>query len=667
MPTFLSSPGDFLATIQLSGLDWGILIGFLVVALGIGLWSAKSSGKDSGEYFLSGRHMPWWLLGFSMVATTFSTDTPNFVTDVVRRQGVAGNWNWWAFLITGMLTVFIYAKLWRRSRALTDIEFYELRYSGKEAAFLRGFRAIYLGVFFNVMIMAMVTLAAIKIGNIMLGWSPWQSVSAAMIVTVIFSSLGGFRGVILTDFLLFIIAMIGSFAAAYYALGHESVGGLSGLMTHVEVKDKLDIVPKFDFSTDASKELLITAFLIPLAVQWWSVWYPGSEPGGGGYLAQRMLAAKNENHAIGSVLFFQIAHYALRPWPWIIVALASLVVFPSDKAPEQTVAKVALEARASDVAAVTTRAISSLSPAELATLDELKELKATALGCSSILEAFPHTPFDKIGHDLGYSAMLTFLPPGWMGLVLTSLVAAYMSTLSTHLNWGSSYVVNDFWKRFARKEASERELVWVGRISTVAMMGLTAMLAMYLQSAYEAFQILLQVGAGTGLLFILRWFWWRVNPWSEISSMISSFVLAVWLATSDFGDSLGYWKLPFGVGVTTVVWFVTTLLTKPSDFPKLRAFLEANNPGGPGWQAVIDQANSQGKPLVFKHAAVNLPAGILATVLGCVLVYSSLFGSGYCLYGDWPLGIGLLVLAGAAGYGIARLWPKLRESRPDGS
>jgi Na+/proline symporter len=667
MPTFMSLPGGFFAAIQLSGLDWGILIGFLAVALGIGLWSAKSAGKDSGEFFLSGRHMPWWLLGFSMVATTFSTDTPNFVTNVVRLQGVAGNWNWWAFLITGMLTVFIYAKLWRRSRALTDIEFYELRYSGKEAAFLRGFRAIYLGVFFNVMIMAMVTLAAIKIGNIMLGWSPWQSVSAAMIVTVIFSSLGGFRGVILTDFLLFIIAMIGSVAAAWYALGHESVGGLSGLMAHVEVKDKLAIVPNFDFSTDASKELLITAFLIPLAVQWWSVWYPGAEPGGGGYLAQRMLAAKNENHAIGSVLFFQIAHYALRPWPWIIVALASLVVFPSDKAPEQAAAKVALEARASDVSAITTRPISSLSPDELATLGELKELKAAALGCSSILEAFPHTPFDKIGHDLGYSAMLTFLPPGWMGLVLTSLVAAYMSTLSTHLNWGSSYVVNDFWKRFARKEASEGELVWVGRISTVVMMGLTAILAMYLQSAYEAFQILLQVGAGTGLLFILRWFWWRVNPWSEISAMISSFVLAVWLATSDFGASLGYWQLPFGVGVTTVVWILTTLLTKPSDFPKLRAFLEANNPGGPGWQPVIDQANSQGKPLVFKHAAVNLPAGILATVLGCVLVYGALFGAGYCLYGDWPLGIGLLLLSGAAGFGIARLWPKLRESRPDGA
>lgn len=665
MLTLASLTDGVLAAISLQKLDWGILIGFLAISLGIGLWSAKRAGSSSGEFFLSGRHMPWWLLGFSMVATTFSTDTPNFVTNVVRLQGVAGNWNWWAFLITGMLTVFIYAKLWRRSRALTDIEFYELRYSGKGAAFLRGFRAIYLGVFFNVMVMAMVTLAAIKIGSIMLGWSPWQSVAVAMIVTVIFSSLGGFRGVILTDFLLFIMAMVGAFAAAWFALGHESVGGLSGLMNHVEVKEKLAIIPKFDFSNDASKELLITAFLIPLAVQWWSVWYPGSEPGGGGYLAQRMLAAKNENHAIGSVLFFQIAHYALRPWPWVIVALASLIVFPSDKAPEQMAASSALEARALDVEAVTNRSPASLSAGELATLAELKELKASALGCSSILRAFPNTDYDKIGHDLGYSAMLTFLPPGWMGLVLTSLVAAYMSTLSTHLNWGSSYVVNDFWKRFVRPQASERELVWAGRASTVVMMGMTAVLAMYLESALDAFKILLQFGAGTGLLFILRWFWWRINPWSEISAMVFSFIMAVWLAKSDFGASLGYWQLPFGVGVTTLLWLVVTFLTPASDHRKLKRFLETINPGGPGWKRVVEKCESQGETLEFHHAEVNLPCGILATFLGCILVYAFLFGAGYCLYGDTTLGISLLVVAGIAGFSIAKLWPKLRETRPD--
>ncbi|BCX49972.1 sodium/glucose cotransporter [Haloferula helveola] len=667
MPNGLSSIEGFFAAIQLSAVDWGILIGFFIVALGIGVWCARSAGKNSGEFFLSGRHMPWWLLGFSMVATTFSTDTPNFVTNVVRLQGVAGNWNWWAFLITGMLTVFIYAKLWRRSNALTDIEFYELRYSGKEAAFLRGFRALYLGVFFNVMIMAMVTLAAIKIGGVMLGWSPWQSVAVAMVVTVVFSSLGGFRGVILTDFLLFIMAMVGAFAAAYYAVGHESVGGLGGLMSHVEVQDKLDIIPEFTFETDASKELLITAFLIPLAVQWWSVWYPGAEPGGGGYLAQRMLAAKNENHAIGSVLFFQVAHYALRPWPWIIVALASLVVFPSDKAPEQQAAAAALDARSADVEAVVGKPLESLDEAQLATLAELKELKATAMGCSSILKAFPNTDYSKIGHDLGYSAMLSFLPSGWLGLVLTSLVAAYMSTLSTHLNWGSSYVVNDFWQRFVRPKAGDSELVWVGRTSTVVMMGLTAVLAMYLQSALEAFQILLQVGAGTGLLFILRWFWWRINPWSEIVAMVVSFAVALWLAKSDFGAGLGYWKLPFGVGVTTVAWLIATFVTPASSHERLRAFVESVNPGGPGWKKVTDTCTERGESLNLRHAPVNLPAGILATFLGTVLVYGFLFGVGYVLYGNLGLGIGLVVLAGAAGFGIKLLWPKIRESAPDQS
>lgn len=655
-----------MAAIKLATIDWAILLGFFAVALGIGAWCARRAGKSAGEFFLSGRGMPWWLLGFSMVATTFSTDTPNFVTNVVRLQGVAGNWNWWAFLITGMLTVFIYAKLWRRSNALTDVEFYELRYSGKEAAFLRGFRALYLGVFFNVMIMAMVTLAAIKIGGVMLGWSPWQSVAVAMVVTVVFSSLGGFRGVILTDFLLFIMAMVGAFAAAWYALDHEAVGGLSGLINHPEVEGKLDIVPAFDLSNDGSKELLITAFLIPLAVQWWSVWYPGAEPGGGGYLAQRMLAAKNENHAIGSVLFFQIAHYALRPWPWILVALASLVVFPIDNADEQERAAAALDAREAEVEVVTTQPVANLSPAQRETLAELKELKATSLGCSEILEAFPNTDYHKIGHDLGYSAMLSFLPPGWLGLVLTSLVAAYMSTLSTHLNWGSSYVVNDFWKRFVKPEAGDKELVWVGRISTVAMMALTAALAMYLQDAFEAFKILLQVGAGTGLLFILRWFWWRINPWSEIAAMLVSFVVALWLARSDLGEALGYWKLPFGVGLTTVSWLVVTFITPASSHERMKQFIESVNPGGPGWRRVVDTCRERGETLNFAHSPVNLPAGILATFLGAVLVYGFLFGVGYVLYGSTGLGTVLMLVAAAAGAGIRLLWPRIRESGADG-
>ncbi|MHC5068662.1 MAG: sodium:solute symporter family transporter, partial [Planctomycetota bacterium] len=332
----------------LAGIDWAIIIGFFTVALGIGLYCMRQAGKSEGEFFLGGRSMPWWLLGFSMVATTFSTDTPNFVTNVVRKDGVAGNWSWWAFLLTGMLTVFVYAKLWRRSRVTTDVEFYELRYSGKAAAFLRAFRGVYLGVLYNVLIMAMVTLAAIKIGGVMLGLSPLESILAASLVTVLFSTLGGFKGVILTDFLLFLMAMVGAAAAAWYALDHPAVGGLDGMMTQFRADDglasKLAILPAFD-----NTDLLVSVLIMPLAVQWWAAYYPGSEPGGGGYLVQRMLAAKNEKHALGATLFFNVAHYALRPWPWIIVALASLLIYPMDPPAVSEAAKTELEGLAAQV------------------------------------------------------------------------------------------------------------------------------------------------------------------------------------------------------------------------------------------------------------------------------------------------------------------------------
>jgi len=309
----------------LESIDWTIIISFFAISLIIGLLVAKKAGSSSSEFFLSGRNMPWWLLGFSMVATTFSTDTPNLVTDFVRTDGVAGNWQWWAFLLTGMLTVFVYAKLWRRSGVMTDIEFYEIRYSGKPAAFLRGFRALYLGVFFNIIVMATVTLAAIKIGGVMFDFTPLQTIIVASIVTVAYSMLGGLRGVLITDFLLFFIAMFGSVVAAVVALNHEAVGGLSNMLVHENVVSKLSLLPDFG---EGKWDIAISIFIIPIAVQWWNVWYPGSEPGGGGYIAQRMLAAKDEKHAMGATLFFNAAHYALRPWPWIIVALCSLIVFP---------------------------------------------------------------------------------------------------------------------------------------------------------------------------------------------------------------------------------------------------------------------------------------------------------------------------------------------------
>ena len=448
---------------QLSFIDWGIIALFFVFFLIIGLRVSKKAGSSSKEFFLSGRNMPWWLLGISMVATTFSADTPNLVTDIVRQNGVSGNWVWWAFLITGMLTVFVYAKLWRKSGVLTDLEFYETRYSGKEAAFLRGFRAIYLGVFFNVMIMASVSLAAIKIGEIMFGLEPWKTIVYASIITVAYSSLGGLRGVILTDFLQFIVAMIGSIAAAIYVVNLPEVGGIHQLMEHPVVATKLHIIPDL-----SNREMFITLLVIPLAVQWWSVWYPGAEPGGGGYIAQRMLSAKNEKHAVSATFLFNITHYALRPWPWILIALASLVVYPD---------------------------------------------------LASIQEAFPHVSESKLGNDLGYSAMLLTLPKGLLGIVVASLIAAYMSTISTHLNWGSSYVAYDFYQRFIRPDATEKQMVNIGRISTVVLMILAGLFALALTNALDAFQILLSIGAGTGSLFILRWFWWRINAYSEITGV----------------------------------------------------------------------------------------------------------------------------------------------------
>ena len=433
--------------IELSLLDKGIIVFFFVLVLSIGFAVSKKSSKNTNEYFLSGRTLPWWLLGLSMVATTFSTDTPNLVTDIVRTNGVSGNWVWWVFLLTGLLTVFVYAKLWRRSDVSTDMEFYELRYSGKAGRFLRGFRSVYLGIIFNILAMAGVTLAAIKIGAIMLDLSAIETVLYAGGVTVIFSTVGGFRGVVYTDFILFFTAMAGSIGAAIFLVNLPEVGGISSIVNNESIADKISIFPDI-----SDKETLITLLIIPFAVQWWSSWYPGAEPGGGGYIAQRMLAAKNENHALGATLFFNVMHYALRPWPWIIVALASLIIFPD--------------------------------------LDSLRT-------------AFPNIAEDKIGQDLAYPAMLTLLPKGLLGLVLASLVSAYMSTISTHLNWGSSYVVNDFYLQQINKNASQKELVNVGRLSVIFLMIISSIIAISLNNALQLFDIILMFGAGTGSIFIL--------------------------------------------------------------------------------------------------------------------------------------------------------------------
>ena len=599
---------------ELAILDWLIIFLFFAISLGIGIYVSKASGKSPNEFFLSGRSMPWWLLGLSMVATTFSTDTPNLVTDIVRSNGVSGNWVWWAFLITGLLTVFVYAKLWRKSNVNTDLEFYELRYGGKPASFLRKFRAIYLGVIFNVITMSAVTLAAIKIGGIMLGLQPWETVITAGLVTVTFSAIGGFKGVVYTDVILFFVAMGGAIGAAYYLVNLPEVGGMQALLTHENVIDKISILPDF-----GNSEALITLLIIPLAVQWWSSWYPGAEPGGGGYIAQRMLAAKDENHAIGATFFFNIMHYALRPWPWILVALASLVVFPD---------------------------------------------------LQSIQSAFPNITADKLGNDLAYPAMLTKLPTGLLGLVLASLISAYMSTISTQLNWGSSYIVYDFYKRQINPEASQKRLVAVGRLSTVLLMVLSTLFALLLQNAMQLFNLLLVFGAGTGLIFILRWFWWRINAWSEIAAMVVSGVISLALAIPSFGlkealfgveGVLPAWaEFPFVVAVTTSVWLLITFLTPSESKEVLRSFYTKIQPGGPGWKKVINAAKDESIDLTEGETGWTVPSGIIAMLLGCLMIYSIMFATGYFIYGEYQLALPLSAIAVVSAFFLIKTWKKIR-------
>lgn len=590
----------------LSTLDWSFVIGFFIISLGIGIWTAKWGNKDASDYFTAGGKMPWWLLGVSMVATTFSTDTPNLVTDIVRQNGVSGNWAWWAFLLTGMLTVFIYARLWKKSGVVTDVEFYELRYSGKIARFLRGFRAIYLGLLFNVMIMATVSLAAIKIGGVLLGLSPLQTVVIAGTVTVIYSSLGGLKGVLITDFVQFFLSIGGAIIAAVVSLQHPKVGGLSNLLKHENVVDKLDLFPSF-----SNPEIFITLLLIPLLVQWWSVWYPGAEPGGGGYIAQRMFAAKNEDHSIKAVLFFNAAHYALRPWPWIIVALCSLVVFPD---------------------------------------------------LESFRTAFPNAG-SIINHDMGYPAMLTFIPSGLLGLVVTSLIAAYMSTISTHLNWGASYIVNDFYKRFAKPDATQKEMLNVGRIITVLLMVLTMIFALLLDNALGAFQILLQIGAGTGLIFILRWFWWRINAASEMAAMIISFLVAIYFGVfhkmMGFEPLASWMELVIGVGITTVGWIIVAYTSQLTSMEVMISFINKVSPGGPGWTKIINKAKADGLQLSEPSGPWKVPIGILCMIAGTIGIYAFLMGTGLFIYGRYLNAIILMGVTIVSIVVLKRFWSRL--------
>lgn len=583
---------------ELQGLDWWIMV--VVVAIGVllGLLPSRVAGRSAEDYFLSGRSMKWWLLGTSMVATTFSTDTPNLVANLTRTSGVAGNWAWWAFLLTSMTTTFFFSHLWRRSGVSTDVEFYELRYSGRPAAFLRVFRGLYIGVLINVIITAAVTLAAIKFGAVLLGLSPVQTVILAGTATAIFAVAGGLKGVLISDFFLFFTAMLGAFIAAYFAVQHPMVGGLDALFAREEIRAASSMLPSLD-----DPSAIVGLLIMPLLVQWWSVWYPGAEPGGGGYVAQRMLAAEDERHAMGGMILFNVAHYALRSWPWIIVALASLVVFPD--------------------------------------LDSLRR-------------AFPGVDPGVIGHDMAYPAMLTFIPAGWLGLVAASLVAAYMSTAGTSLNLGSSYFVIDIYRRFLRPTASEREYVFVGRCTSALLMVVIGLIALVLDDALQTFNILLSVGAGTGLLFLLRWYWPRINAWSEIAAMVISLVVAVSIEFSALAALPAWLKMCAAVGITTAGWIAVTLLTPRTDEHVLRAFHDRVRPPGPGWArfrtSAADEEENRGQ----------IGTAFFCTVAGCILVYSVLFAVGEWLRGDHLIALLLGIAAFASGGALYVAWGRIK-------
>ena len=594
-------------------LDWIIAAACILVCFLPALAFGKRSGKSTTEFFASGRSVPWWLAGISLVATTFSSDTPNLVANIVRTQGVAGNWQWWAFTLTGVATVFFYARLWRRSGVLTDLEFYELRYSGTSASAVRGFRAVYLGLLFNSMIMATVDLAACKIANVLFGLSRWETLLGVGLLNVIFAAHSGLWGVLVIDMFQFFIKMAAVIAAAYFAVMLPQVGGLQGLVSKLSLLhgpgglSYLNMLP--DFTNNWT--LAVAVFIMPLAVQWWAVWYPGAEPGGGSYVAQRMLASKSEKDSLGGVLFFNLAHYILRPWPWILVALASIIIYPTTQ---------------------------------------------------DISRAFPNVDPSLVGPDIAFPAMLKFLPVGWMGLMVGGLVAANSSTILSHLNWGASYLVHDFYRRFLKPKESEKHYVFMARMATILLFVVSSALVFVLQTAQEAFNLILQVGAGTGLLYLLRWFWWRVTAWCEIAAMLSSFLISVvFVALGRNGELFSTDKqLLLTISITTICWVAMAYLGPQTDEQTLIAFYLKVKPFGPGWSRVRQAAGISAAEAKEFNRNNNIPLALLGWVTGCILIWSALFTVGNFLYGRLGYAFSLLAVAIVCGVvligTIKRLW-----------
>ena len=571
------------ANILLNCWDWTAIVVFFALLAGIAAVCSRRAGRDAKDFFLSGRSMPWWLIGVSMCAASTSTNSANMFTEFIRNSGLSENWKWWAFLLTGMLTVFVYSRLWVRSGAKSDIEFYELRYSGRAAAVLRGFRAIYLGIVFNVITTGLVMLAAIKIGQVLFGVDQWTVIAVTAVCSIVYSALGGFRGAIYTDFFLFVIIMVGAVVGMVYALGRPEVGGFAAMMRHPVVQNHLAFLPSVD-----NADLFVSVFVIPIAIQWWNVWYPGSEPGGGGYIVQRMLSAKSEGHCVGGSILYQVVNYAIRPWPWYLTAFASLIVFPD---------------------------------------------------LASLQKAFPHIDPALVKGDLAYPAMLTFVPNGWLGVVAASMMGALFSTVAAHLSMGSNYIANDFWKRFVRPQADERETILVGRVTVVVLMVLSGAIAPLLTSAGMVFNLILQIGAGTGLIYLLRWFWMRINAWSEITAMAVSFVVAVSLKLF-FPEFKAWQQLLIVMGITTVAWVAVTLLTPPTDAAKRAAF--------------------QNKIRANGH---DIAWGLLAMTLACVCVYAMMFASGYWIYGRATIASTMTAIAAVAGFALV---PVLRQLKTTG-
>ena len=564
---------------QLSLIDWLCLITYFLVSFGIACRLRLRAQRSLADFFVSGRGVPWWIAGTSMVATTFAVDTPLAVTGLTASFGIAGNWLWWSLLLSGMLTVFFFARLWRRAGVLTDVEFIELRYAGRPAAFLRGFRALYLGVLMNCLIMGWVNLAMAKVFQLTLGLSRLTAVLLCLALTAVYTTMAGLWGVLITDLLQFALMMSMTIALAYFAVA--AVGGLEALKTKLLALEAanaggdslLDFLPAAD-----SAWMPLTAFLVFIGVNWWASWYPGAEPGGGGYVAQRIFCARDEKHSLWATLWFNIAHYALRPWPWILVALASVVLYP-----------------------------------------------------------------DLADKEAGYvQVMVDHLPASLRGLMLAAFLAAYMSTISTHLNWGASYVINDFYRRFLRPRATEQHHLRAAQVATILLMLLAGGVTYYLETIRGAWQIMLMVGAGTGAVYLLRWYWWRINAWSEISAMVAAFFTS--LALHHWQPFTGGEQLLFAknmlttTAVCSAVWLAVTFLTRPEPADHLLNFFRRVRPAATGWRPVAAQA-----PEVRSTAAGW--ANLRAWVLGWAMVYLALFATGKLLLGFWTLG--LLLLAGA--------------------